>query len=35
LERLLMLVIAWSYKPHIVDGLPRLLVCLVDRHVNQ
>jgi len=35
LERLLMLVIAWSYKTHIVDGLPRLLVCLVDRHVNQ
>ena len=34
-ERLLMLVIAWSYKTHIVGGLPRFLVCLDDRHVNQ
>ena len=34
-ERLLMLVIAWSYKTHIVGSLPRFLVCLDDRHVNQ
>ena len=34
-ERRLMLVIAWSYKTHIVGGLPRFLICLDGRHVNQ
>jgi len=34
-ERLFMLIIAWSYKTHIVGSLPRFLGCLDDRHVNK